>query len=87
MSVQLLTEHHNGVSKLKMGAAQARLNIFKSKCHIVAAQMIFVKYVLMLLLDKSKTNLGNIDTREINLSDSSTYEMVQLFMFRQLLSK
>ena len=35
MTVKLLTELHFGVSKLKKDAAQARLSLHMSKCHIV----------------------------------------------------
>ena len=38
MIVRLLTEHHLEFLSLK-GAAQARLNLFMSKCHIVGNHM------------------------------------------------
>ena len=40
MTVKLLTEHHLEFLRLKKGAAQARLSLHLSKCHIVGNHML-----------------------------------------------
>ena len=46
MSVKLRTEQHlEGLYKLKKEAAQARLNLHFSKCHIVGNHMSELNYV------------------------------------------
>ena len=45
MTVNLLTEQHLGFSALKE-AAQARLSLFMSKCHIVGNHMLRLLYFM-----------------------------------------
>ena len=46
MIVKLLTEHHLEVLSLQK-AAQARLSLHLSKCHIVGNHMAWLKYVIL----------------------------------------
>ena len=52
MTVKLLTERHLEFLSLKY-AAQARLNLFMPKCHIVGNQMSRLQLVLQLTTEKA----------------------------------
>ena len=50
MTVKLLSEHQLEKINFKMLAAQARLSLHLSKCHIVGNQMLRLRYTQMIKL-------------------------------------